>query len=51
MGKFNVLGLNPESKLMSFFDLGYEFRSKEGAPRNIVEFSLVYGMKNVEDFH
>lgn len=51
MGKYNVLGLNPESKLLSFFDLGYDFRSKEGSPLGEVEFSIVHGMNDKEDFH
>ena len=51
MGKYNVVGLNPESKLMTYLDLGYEFKSELKAPKNLVEFSLFYGMIEKGDFH
>jgi hypothetical protein len=51
MGKFNVLGMNPESKLMSFLDLAYQYKSDDGTPRADIEFSIVYGMKDPINFH
>ena len=51
MGKMNVLGLNPDSKFLSYLENGYNYIDNQNVKNDWAEFSITYGSTNQENIH